>query len=100
MYSMERTSFETGKVVMTHGIFEQYTKDEEFRRFVKNSFSKYLVCDWGDTCKEDSEQNDISVIQDERILAVYKYPSDETKTIWIVTEWDRSITTILFPSEY
>lgn len=34
----------------------------------------------------------------DRILAVYKY--NDTTTIWIITEWDRSVTTVLFPSEY
>jgi hypothetical protein len=50
---------------------------------------------------------------DERILAAYKFPDNASWTddalnmyggkenrIWIITEWDRSVTTILFPGEY
>lgn len=58
---------------------------------------RYVVGDWGDTCEEDAKFNDISVDQGERILAVYKRGD---WTIWIITEWDRSCTTILFPEEY
>ena len=60
--------------------------------------NRHIRGDWGDTCEEDREQNDISVVEGKRILAVYKYNDDTT--IWIITEWDRSVTTILFPHEY
>lgn len=40
---------------------------------------------------------DAAIKDNDRILAVYKY---ENTTIWIITECDRSVTTILFPSEY
>lgn len=92
--------FELGQVVVTRAIHEKCVNDFDFSIFVGGSLDKYMKCDWGDTCKEDWEQNDISVEQGERILAVYNNPSNEDETIWIITEWDRSVTTILFPSEY
>lgn len=58
---------------------------------------KYVNCDWGDTCEKDAKSNDYAVNHGERILAVYKMGA---RTIWIITEWDRSATTILFPEEY
>lgn len=93
-----KPKFELGQVVMTIGVHTNYKEDGPFAMFVNRSLGRYTQCDWGDTCEEDAEQNDISVAQGERILAVYKHVSG--KTIWIITEWDRSVTTILFPSEY
>lgn len=37
---------------------------------------------------------------DDRIFAAYEHPLHEDWKIWIITEWDHSVTTILFPSEY
>lgn len=92
------SKFELGKIALTRGVFEESKADGKFANFINTSLGRYMQCDWGDTCEEDAEQNDISVAQGERILAVYKYIGG--KTIWIITEWDRSVTTILFPSEY
>lgn len=92
------SKFELGKVVMTISVHDKYRDDRRFSTFVNCSLGRYIEGDWGDTCEEDREQNDISVAEGERILAVYKYNDDTT--IWIITEWDRSVTTILFPHEY
>ena len=48
--------------------------------------------------EEDQQENELSIEQGLRILSAYTL-SDETR-IWIITEWDRSATTILLPSEY
>ena len=59
---------------------------------------KYINCDWGDTCKEDVELNDNAVENNnDRILAVYETSQGK---IFIITEWDRSYTTIMFSHEY
>lgn len=88
-----------GKTVVTRGIDERMDKDPLFGKFVLKSLGRYTNCDWGDTCDEDKKSNEDAVINGERILAVYIYPKTKEK-IWIITEWDRSITTILFPDEY
>ena len=58
-------------------------------------FSPYLLrhqCgDWGDLGKEDQAENDFSLVHGLRILSV---------KFWIITEADRSATTVLLPSEY
>lgn len=89
--------FELGKITMTHGVFTRFSNDGAFSAFVDASLLKYAQGDWGDTCEEDAKQNDISVKEGERIFATYRYVDT---TVWIITEWDRSATTILFPSEY
>lgn len=89
--------FELGQVVITREIAEAMKQSEEFTREVAVAGGKYKLCDWGDTCEEDAELNDEAVKSGERILAAYETSQG---TIWIITEWDRSVTTILFPSEY
>ena len=90
--------FDLGKVVATAGVHNMKEENMEFAKFVSESFMRYMTGDWGDTCEEGARQNDESIENGERILAVYKF-NDEI-TIWIITEWDRSATTILFPDEY
>lgn len=63
---------------------------------------KYLIRhasgDWGSVCEEDAELNNQAVLDGERVLSCYDLPNDTR--IWIITERDRSATTILLPSEY
>ena len=94
----QNNKFGLGQIVVTRGINEKMKNDNEFIRFVQKSLNRYIRCDWGDSCDEDAASNDEAVKQGERILAVYNY--DANDKIWIITEWDRSITTILFPDEY
>lgn len=53
----------------------------------------------GDTCNVDAKMNNDAIRNGDRILAVYTQKNTDV-TIWIITEWDRSVTTILFPNEY
>ena len=81
-------------LVVTRGIAERIKKDEEFSKFVVESHLRYLRQDWGDTCEEDWKLNDNAVKNgNDRIVAKYG-------NIFIITEWDRSVTTILFTEEY
>ena len=59
---------------------------------------RHVVGDWGDLDGDDRAENDLSVRQGFRLLSAY-HLRDGTK-IWIITEADRSSTTILLPSEY
>lgn len=91
--------FELGRLVLTIGVDMKMKVDSSFRDFVQFSLDRYGQCDWGDTCDEDKQTADESLRDGERILAVYKHKESGIK-IWIITEWDRSVTTILFPDEY
>jgi hypothetical protein len=55
--------------------------------------------DWGEVDAEDQRQNDSAVVSGARVHSAYRLP-DTMEKIWIITEWDRSITTILLPDEY
>ena len=93
-----KSKFNFGRVIVTNKIYEQM-KDRQFQIFVQTCLWRYVNCDWGDTCDEDKHSNDQALLNGERILAVYIYPATK-ESIWIITEWDRSVTTVLFPDEY
>lgn len=92
--------FELGQLVATRGVYEKMCEDKDFFDFVNESMCRFESCDWGDMCSEDKALNEEAVsIGEGRIHGSYIHkPSDEK--LWIITESDRSATTILFPSEY
>ena len=88
-----------GMTYLTRGVDEKMKVEEEFRKFVVKCLERYQNCDWGDLCDEDKQMNDSAITNgDDRVLAKYNY--DDEISIYIITEWDRSVTTILFPDEY
>lgn len=88
---MQKTLFPLGLVVATPGAID-----------LGINFSPYLhrhQCgDWGDLDAEDKAENNFSLQNGLRILSAYQAP-DGAK-FWIITEADRSATTVLLPSEY
>lgn len=59
---------------------------------------RHAMLDPGDLCAEDQQANRDAIAHGNRILSAYTLP-DDTR-IWIITEADRSVTTILLPEEY
>ena len=93
--------FYLGQLVATSGVAEAMRENPDFDAFVSASLRRYLDCDWGEMEQSDKDQNDAAVKNgDDRILAAYKSSGPKAWKIWIITEWDRSYTTILFPDEY
>ncbi|HFK5512561.1 TPA: hypothetical protein ACGZ9U_003505 [Elizabethkingia anophelis] len=104
---MENTttiSFKVGQILTTSNISSEIKKDPAFAKFCNSSLQRHISCDWGDLCEEDKFSNNESLIGEDRLFSVYNLPEDlyvmRNKKIYIITEWDRSVTTILFPSEY
>ena len=91
------SKFELGQLVMTRGINDLVAEDEEFARFIWESLKRHAAGDWGDLSEEDKKENELSLDKYLRLLSAYK--KNDWK-IWVITEADRSATTILFPSEY
>jgi hypothetical protein len=60
--------------------------------------SRHLSGDWGDLSPEDRQENEFSLEHGFRLLSAYKLTSGER--VWIITEADRSSTTVLLPEEY
>ena len=90
--------FEHGQIVVTSGVNERISNDNGFALHINRCLTRHLSGDWGDLCKEDREENELSLEKGFRLFSSYKH--DSCPKIWIITEADRSVTTVLFPSEY
>ena len=87
------------QVVITPGVISAITEREANRHAdLLNYLLRHLGGDWGDAPDEDKELNDRDSAAGEGALSEYKLPDGER--IWVSTEWDRSVTTILLPDEY
>ena len=90
--------FKVGIIYLTRGVNDRISQSERFEMFVIRSFKRHVEGDWGALGQEDKKENELSLEKGFRLLSSYKY-RDGTR-IWIITEADRSATTILFPEEY
>ena len=94
-----QNGFELGQLVMTIGVNNKVAENSKFARFVMESLRRHVNCDWGDMCQEDNQENNLALREGGlRIFSAYN--AEEMPKIWIITEADRSATTILFPDEY
>ncbi len=59
---------------------------------------RHVSCDWGELSEDDVRENEISLEEGFRLLSNYR--TAKGQKLWIITEADRSATTILLPSEY
>lgn len=85
--------FEVGQLGMTPGVQELIPMKE-----VEIALGRHAFGDWGNICGEDKSQNEWALKNEARLMSVYESESGEA--FWIITEADRSSTTILLPSEY
>lgn len=65
---------------------------------VNAAIERHLNGDWGDVCPSDWQLNEDALKHGDRLLSVY-HTHDDVK-FWIITESDRSATTVLLPSDY
>ncbi|MGV8127395.1 MAG: hypothetical protein ACP5PV_09330 [Methanothrix sp.] len=87
--------FPLGQLVATPGALEAMKEAEVgFLPYIR----RHLEGDWGDISPEDAAENELSLEQGFRLLSAYMLPGG--RKIWIITEADRSATTILLPEEY
>jgi len=87
--------FALGHVVATLGALEALQEAGE-TPFVL--LHRHQVGDWGDVLPEDAQENELSVEQGFRILSTYTLTTGVK--LWVLTEADRSGTTVLLPCEY
>ncbi len=86
------TKFRPGQVVSTPAALDTFDAP-----FMAHCLARHLCGDWGDVDAEDRASNDATLTGGDRLLSVYNRGSD---TLWIITEHDRSVTTLLLPSDY
>ena len=70
----------------------------ESRMSLLDLLQRHATGDWGDLCTEDTQANNDALQYGNRLLS--SYVLSESCKVWIITEWDRSVTTILLPCEY
>jgi hypothetical protein len=95
--------FRTGQVMASRGVYDLACENPDFASFIQDSLSRHIKGEWGDVGDEDKQSNDQALKQGTRLLSSYndnRFPKHGVATIWIITEADRSATTILFPDEY
>ena len=87
--------FPTGQIVLTPGAIQALKKAQKAPAEYLN---RHAQGDWSEMAAEDQRENRYSLDKYLRIFSVYQLSSDVR--IWIITEADRSLTTVLLPSEY
>lgn len=95
---MPKFPFSVGRLVATQAVYSLYKDDPQFSSFCFSSLRRHVKGDWGDVCAEDAQANNDALQNGLRILSRYDYTPDVS--IYIITEADHSVTTILFPDEY
>ena len=87
--------FPPGQIVATPGAVRLL---DETNKSPFEFLSRHFRGDWGDLCQEDKMENELSLKQGFRLMS--SYPITDSKRLWIITEADRSVTTLLLPEEY
>lgn len=96
MPAVDQTAyFQLGRLVATPGAIAAL---EEAGQTPAEFLQRHVQGDWGDVSEEDRVENWLSVMRGFRILSSYTTAKGER--VWVITEADRSATTILLPSEY
>lgn len=85
--------FELGQTVITCGALAVLPPAD-----VLTAMRRHAAGDWGDVADEDWNANEQALVLGERLFSVYH--SSQAQKFWIITEHDRSATTILLPEEY
>jgi hypothetical protein len=85
--------FSLGQTVATPNALANIPNDE-----IQNALSRHIRGDWGTLDAEDVQSNERAVQFGGRLFS--QYHSRQNKKFWIITECDRSVTTILLPEDY
>ncbi|MDF1551969.1 MAG: hypothetical protein P1P84_02850 [Deferrisomatales bacterium] len=91
------TYLHLGRVVATPGAVElvQDTKTDPAQLLLRHASG-----DWGELCDEDRAANRAALRHGLRVMSVYHLQGSSAQVVWIITEGDRSVTTLLLPEDY
>ena len=93
MLTLTNPPFPLGYIVITANAENQLNPDH-----IATALHRHAQGDWGDLCEEDRQQNEDALRQGSRLFSSFRLMGDVT--FWIITEADRSVTTILLPNDY
>lgn len=95
MHTMSAILFQLGQTVLTPGAQDALEKNGQSAR---EFLLRHGTGDWGELSEEDAIENNLALVNGTRLLSVYSL-LDGIK-LWVITEPDRSVTTLLLPKEY
>lgn len=91
----KRALFPLGQVVATPGaLMALQESGQEAGQFLV----RHVTGDWGELDEHDRRENELALRQGHRLFSAYQ--TDKGERMWVITEWDRSVTTLLLPLEY
>jgi hypothetical protein len=85
-------TFPLGAIIITYNAESRLDPED-----VQEALSRHAAGDWGELCPEDVRANADALEHGQRLFSVY---GQGDKRFWIITEWDRSVTTVLLPLDY
>lgn len=88
--------FPLGQIVATPGALAAL---EKAGQTPLDFLSRHVRGDWGELDEHDRKENELSLRRGFRLLSSYRTGSGDSK-VWVITEADRSLTTLLLPEEY
>ena len=91
--SLAKALFRAGRLVATPHALAQVSQEE-----IIQALTRHLAGDWGDVSAEDRQANAFALQEGTRLLSVYR--SAQGVKFWVITEADRSATSILLPEDY
>jgi hypothetical protein len=89
---MNAAKFEPGQIVTTANILNHLTHGE-----ILSGLLRHITGDWGDAGEDDWRANEVSLERGFRLFSIYHSPRGVK--FWIITEADRSTTTVLLPED-
>lgn len=87
--------FPLGQVVITRNALHTLSAAD-----VHQALRRHAAGDWGDVCEEDRQENEFSLDKHLRLFSAYHTTEIPPRKFWIITEADRSATTVLLPEDY
>ena len=88
-----RPRFEMGRTLITSAAQSVLHSED-----VTKALSRHHIGDWGDLDDEDKQSNERALKDGSRLFSAYH--DSKGRKFYIITEWDRSLTTVLLPSDY
>ena len=85
--------FQLGQIVATPNALDHLTQDE-----IRSGIIRHQSGDWGDLDADDRKENDLALERGTRLLSAYQ--AGNGVKFWIITEGDKSSTTVLMPEDY
>lgn len=93
--TQKKPLFHLGQLVATPGALAALAKAGQTPL---DFLSRHVCGDWGDIDKDDSKENELGLKRGFRLLSSYR--TNANVKVWVITEPDRSVTTVLLPEEY